>query len=1432
MLSCAVRGLPLALVLCAAGVAIAQEDEEQPYLPGMIATYRNSQGAEVQRVEPTLYSQEKFRRDTRLSDASEVRYQGLLWAQGSGQYRLHAYGEGKMQVRLAGKLVIEKTLSGWFSSDPIELSFDYHPLEVRTSGGRHHRTSLFWSGPQFTIEPIAPRFLWHDRPATVPADFEHGRLLDAAFRCTACHVSGLHDAPILPAPSLVRLHDNLSRSWLIDRLMESAPLPLSVKDDSEKSLGSVNRQMPYYGLPRDQAEAIAAYLLKKRDSVPAPLLPVIPKKAAPRQKPPSAKSKSGKRPEQTAPSIAEGERLFLTLGCLACHQMGELGEGGLFGGGDLTNIATKRPAAFFDRWLADPASLNPRHRMPIFDLTADERKSLSLFLAAAGKPANAEAGLADDMHLVRGRELVRQLQCASCHELAEGPQPDNPRQGMVLNAQSDWNRSCAGPKDKAKSGWGYDLSPECRDKLRAYLVIAPTTSEPKVDGGLLLLTNNCLACHPREGYEKYARLLPRPLADKLASVGREHDELAPLIPSMTPPSLNGVGDKLTSSALAAAIQRTGPAHRSYLLVRMPRFSLAGHAEGALTDHLQSMDQLPPGAPIGEPVVDHSQTALAAAGGRLVSTDGFGCVSCHQIGSVIPDKAPLNARGPNLSRLDQRIRRAWFDRFIPNPARIVPRMEMPSVQVPVKGVLQDRVDSQIAAVWHVLTTPGFEPPEPNPVRVLRTSGIAGRKESPIVINDVTKIGERTFIHPLVIGLPNRQNFLFDLEEGRLSAWWLGDTARQRTKGKSWHWEPGGPLLLQENRKSAELAILRGNERLVPRRQGQHVAMLREYDVSPEAVRVSYALQLGPADDPAAPSTSVAVTEVWTAGSAEAPPRVVRQLSAQWDAREGDRLVCELAPASLAKESAVSATELEFEQGRIQLDGDNADWRVSADGSATGPPMTAAGKQASFRVAYLPQIAPDTIDAPSLSFAADADPIEVAPGFVGRRLPLPGDMMPTALAWRSAAGHDLLVGSLKGQVLAAADSDRDGLEDAVSIVADGLATPYGIHDGGDGLHVLTKGALLNATPRGVKVLASGWGHTDDYHDWAVGLPRNERGEYFIGLPCQQDERSAAAAKYRGAVLKLIPRTPTADDPRHFEPQVVTTGHRFPMGMALNRAGQLFVTDNQGNYNPFNELNHVRPGAFFGFINVNEKKDKSFQPPPLDSPAIDIPHPWTRSVNGICFLETPQALLDRGTRDIFGPLEGQLVGCEYDTRRLIRMSLQRVGDTYQGAAYPLSLEPSSPEKGFLGPVVCAVSPRGELYIGSIRDSGWGAGNNIGEVVQVKIVPDELPAGIAEMRVIKTGFEIDFLREVDAARAADPANYSLSSYRRESTPAYGGSDLDRRIERIDSIQVAPDRRSATIEVGKLREGFVYELQLKNFTDDGGVFYPAEAHYTLRQKP
>jgi hypothetical protein len=110
-------------------------------------------------------------------------------------------------------------------------------------------------------------------------------------------------------------------------------------------------------------------------------------------------------------------------------------------------------------------------------------------------------------------------------------------------------------------------------------------------------------------------------------------------------------------------------------------------------------------------------------------------------------------------------------------------------------------------------------------------------------------------------------------------------------------------------------------------------------------------------------------------------------------------------------------------------------------------------------------------------------------------------------------------------------------------------------------------------------------------------------------------------------------------------------------------------------------------------------------------------------------------------------------------------------------------------------------------------------------------LPAGIAEVRANKSGFTIQFAAPVDRTAATNPANYAISSFRRISTPAYGGPDVDRRQETISSVTISPDGRQAAIELTELREGFVYEFHLGKLAGDT-MFFPDEAYYTLRRKP
>src|SRR5207253_2596669 len=129
---------------------------------------------------------------------------------GAGRYTLACYVQGEVAVKLGGKTVLEGHVEQpkWITSQPIELEFDYHPLEItfrRTQPTA--QLALFWSGPDFRLEPVPERALMHEREQSPPSIFERGRQLAAALRCAACHKDD--SVAVIPAPALDRLSGNI-----------------------------------------------------------------------------------------------------------------------------------------------------------------------------------------------------------------------------------------------------------------------------------------------------------------------------------------------------------------------------------------------------------------------------------------------------------------------------------------------------------------------------------------------------------------------------------------------------------------------------------------------------------------------------------------------------------------------------------------------------------------------------------------------------------------------------------------------------------------------------------------------------------------------------------------------------------------------------------------------------------------------------------------------------------------------------------------------------------------------------------------------------------------------------------------------------------------------------------------------------------------------
>lgn len=1419
----------LVLFLASSQAAMGQDDDEgveSPWLPGLVANY-TSQGKSVTSIASILsLTWPDQRPDARLASGDfTATFQGSLLAQGSGEYQLEAFAVGDVKVTLGGEAVLEGSCeeAGWIVGKPVKLSFDHHPLEITyRSKTKQPLLKLFWRGPQFVLEPIPARYLMHDRSIDPGEKIRRGQSLALALRCDACHQD---DAAMpksyLAAPSLAQQQPWLQSDWVVKHL--------SGVQDSERT----PRRMPHFAISRDEAKSLAAWLTKHDAKIDDK------GKATESRKKPAGKKAEAPAKIETA-TKEQGELLVASLGCMACHQRGELGQAGHWGGTSLDEVASKRTTGFIAAWLSDPAKINRHHRMPVFDLEPIEINSIAL--ALAGEPL---AQPQDNVSADAGGnpvEIAAKFHCAKCHELPQADAKTMSRMAAPLNQASKWEASCASLAEPRADQPAYGLDASDAAALKSwYASRAASSLDVSMDRGeLLLQRQNCLACHDREGIDRDAWLLAPLLTEKLPEITRKIDGL-PAIPVLTPPTLHSVGDKFHDAALVGVMSRKQQPHRSYLAVRMPRFSLTDAQLTELASYFITSDRIPPRAAEVSPVIA-SEASLQTGGSRLVTTDGFGCTSCHQVGSVMPVNAPANARGPSLSMMDQRIRREWFDRWVRSPQRIVPRMEMPSIQLAVKGVLHDHLPTQLDAVWKVLNQEGFEPPLPNPVRVMRQSG--AEEKAPLVLTDVIELDksfgrEKPLVRSFAIGLSNRHNLIFDLESGSLLDWRGGDLARQRTRGKTWYWELAGFSLLKPELKRSEIGLLIDGKYLAPVAMPDGVFRLEGWSATEEKGRMDLrgSLLFEPTPKEGSPKdlrNFVAVKQSFVP--------IVKGNSHSGFTRwidfegvpEGSSVVLQLVDPQLAKQAKLNAG-----QQRIELADRGCYWQLNVDEFSDfqvtyrddGSLVVASrlGK-AKLRIDYITSRAidlfPNIVD---LNFPQEIAEVDVAAGLQATRLPLRGDIMPTAIAF--APDGTMHFASLKGQVYAARDTDSDGLEDELTLLADGLPAPYGIAVEEKGVLVLSKFALLELQqwPSAVKVAASGWGYTADYHDWAVGLPSNGRGGYLVAIPCQQDKRTADEARLRGKFIELLPRESTDDDPRSFAVRMMSAGHRFPMGLARSSRGDIFVTDNQGHYNPFNELNHVEQGSHFGFINALEKEAKT-PVPPLKAPAIDIPHPWTRSVNGIMFLDTPAKLAAK-QGSVFGAWEGHLVGCEYDTRRLIRMSLEKIDGMFQGAAYPLSR--TAGENSLLGPVVAAVSPTGELMIGNLRDSGWGAGNNIGDITKIKVEPAKFAAGIAEVKVQPDGFRVVFTRPVDREKAADVKSYSIRRYTRESTPAYGGADVDSRDVQPVALRVQEDGRAVDITLGKLAVGYVYELQLKNLNTDGETeFFPAEAHYTLRKVP
>jgi putative heme-binding domain-containing protein len=473
--------------------------------------------------------------------------------------------------------------------------------------------------------------------------------------------------------------------------------------------------------------------------------------------------------------------------------------------------------------------------------------------------------------------------------------------------------------------------------------------------------------------------------------------------------------------------------------------------------------------------------------------------------------------------------------------------------------------------------------------------------------------------------------------------------------------------------------------------------------------------------------------------------------------------------------------------------------------------------------------DSAAAHLLRTVADPVPVQMlVPGFAVRELPL---SLTNINNVRYRLDGKLLALAYDGNIYLLTDRDADGLEDHAELFWDNqgrIQAPIGIaltppgYWRGNGLFVASKGkcSLIVDTDGDDRadreiVVARGWRPLPHGVD-ALGVALGEDGSVYFGLGAADytnaylvDAKGKAhygRKSERGTILRVAPDFGTRD--------IVATGIRFPVGLAFNRQGDLFATDQEGatwlaNGNPFDELLHIRPGRHYGF----PPRHSRHLPGVIDEPSTFDYKPQHQSTCGLCFNDR------EGQGAVFGPSwwAGDAIVCGYSRGKLFRTELIKVRGEYVARTVLIGVA------GML-PVDACVSSVGALVVATHSGApDWGSGpDGRGKLFKIAYTgldqPQPVMAWSSGPREVRVAFdrplEPGLLHDLAGKTAIEFGAAVAAGDRFETLrPGYAvvAAQLaqPRMTLRTQGVSLAPDRRSLFIQTDQQLEPVSYAVTL-----------------------
>jgi glucose/arabinose dehydrogenase len=355
---------------------------------------------------------------------------------------------------------------------------------------------------------------------------------------------------------------------------------------------------------------------------------------------------------------------------------------------------------------------------------------------------------------------------------------------------------------------------------------------------------------------------------------------------------------------------------------------------------------------------------------------------------------------------------------------------------------------------------------------------------------------------------------------------------------------------------------------------------------------------------------------------------------------------------------------------------------------------------------------------------------------------------------------------------------------------------------------------------EALSDDFGMSGNYHEFHFTPVRDQDGAFYFSLGTGSsgngiraivrgkfDERGRpgrmhSSTPYRGCVLKR-----TADG----RTIPWAYGFRTPNGLGMDLAGNLFVTDNQGDWVGSSKLFHVQKDRFYGHAASLTWK-KGFTGAPLDSSPAELAKLRTRAC--VVFphgtmANSPTEVLAITPEANFGPFTGQLLVGEMNQPRIMRIMLEKIGGELQGACVPFI----DGKPLLTGCNRLAWAPDGSLYVGHTKHT-W-AGN---EGIQRVEWNGKSPFEAQNMELMKDGFRFTFTEPVNQSVARQKETWPFKRYYFEYTSKYGSPRHDEVPVEIESIDISPDGKVVDLYLGELKAWHIHEVDIRKLTSAAGV--------------